>query len=121
MSLFAKQFARKTHHGIRYFSTISRDKLSKTQINKELESLSGWKLDDNRDAICKSFLFNNFSESFSFMTRVALIAETIDHHPEWFNVYNKVEVTLATHTCNGVSSLDIKMAKQMNEFESCYK
>lgn len=71
---------------------------------------------ENRDAIKKTYQFGNFIEAFSFMTKVALYAEKIDHHPEWFNVYNKVDVTLSTHDCGGLSSFDISMAKTMD----CY-
>eukprot|EP00486_Rosalina_sp_Unknown_P013505 CAMPEP_0201584250 /NCGR_PEP_ID=MMETSP0190_2-20130828/108369_1 /ASSEMBLY_ACC=CAM_ASM_000263 /TAXON_ID=37353 /ORGANISM="Rosalina sp." /LENGTH=95 /DNA_ID=CAMNT_0048027867 /DNA_START=85 /DNA_END=369 /DNA_ORIENTATION=+ len=90
---------------------ISRDKLSNSDIDKELSTnLNGWSLLKDREAISKKFEFKDFNQAFSFMTRVALVAETMDHHPEWFNVYNRVEVTLATHTCNGVSPLDIELA-----------
>lgn len=65
---------------------------------------------NGRDAIYKEFLFKNFNEAFGFMTRVGLLAEKMDHHPEWFNVYNKVQITLATHTVNGLSEYDVKMA-----------
>ena len=95
---------------------FSRGKLSDSEKATALSSLNGWNTATDRDAITKTFEFANFNEAFSFMTRVALVAETMDHHPEWFNVYNRVEVTLATHTCNGVSSLDIELAKKMNEF-----
>merc|ERR1712014_246572 len=78
---------------------LSRDKLSDSDRNKALSSLSGWSVAKDRDAICKTFQFKDFSEAFAFMTRSALEAEKLDHHPEWFNVYNRVEVTLATHTC----------------------
>lgn len=63
-----------------------------------------------RDAIEKQFVFKNFNRAFGFMTRVALQAEKMDHHPEWFNVYNKVHITYSTHSCNGLSSNDIKLA-----------
>ena len=95
----------------------SRNKLSDQERDTALSSLNGWNLASDREAITKKFEFENFNEAFSFMTRVALVAETLDHHPEWFNVYNRVEVTLATHTCNGVSPLDIELAKKMNEFQ----
>jgi 4a-hydroxytetrahydrobiopterin dehydratase len=72
---------------------------------------SGWTLVKDRDAIQKSFKFENFNKSFSFMTRVALYAEKQDHHPEWFNVYDKVEITLSTHDCGGLSSRDVAMAQ----------
>ena len=69
----------------------------------------------DRDAIFKEYVFKNFNQAFGFMTRVALMAEKMDHHPEWFNVYNKVQVTLTTHDCGGLSRNDIKMAKFMEK------
>lgn len=71
---------------------------------------SGWSIVEGRDAIKKDFKFKNFNEAFGFMTRVALKADQIDHHPEWFNVYNSVSITLSTHVCKGLSSMDIKLA-----------
>lgn len=76
---------------------------------------SGWSMVTDRDAIYKEFLFKNFNEAFGFMTRVALLADKMDHHPEWFNVYNKVQVTMSTHDCGGLSQRDVKMATFMNE------
>ncbi|RUS24910.1 pterin-4-alpha-carbinolamine dehydratase [Jimgerdemannia flammicorona] len=70
-----------------------------------------WNMVPGRDAIKKAFLFNDFNEAFGFMTRVALKADKLDHHPEWFNVYNKVEITLATHDCQGLSVRDVELAK----------
>jgi 4a-hydroxytetrahydrobiopterin dehydratase len=70
----------------------------------------GWNEVDGRDAISKTFTFKNFNEAFGFMTRVAMQAEKLDHHPEWFNVYKTVEVTLTTHDVDGLSDLDIKLA-----------
>jgi 4a-hydroxytetrahydrobiopterin dehydratase len=64
-----------------------------------------------RDAIAKSFKFADFNAAFAFMTRVALKAEAMDHHPEWFNVYNKVDIVLSTHDAGGLSALDVEMAK----------
>ena len=63
-----------------------------------------------RDAIYKEFLFKDFNQAFGFMTRVALKADKVDHHPEWFNVYNKVQISLATHDCGGLSTRDVNMA-----------
>jgi 4a-hydroxytetrahydrobiopterin dehydratase len=80
-----------------------------------LAQLDGWKAVQDREAICKQFKFRNFSEAWAFMTRCALLAETMDHHPEWFNVYNRVDVTLTTHDVGGVSSLDVAMARKMDE------
>ncbi len=82
----------------------------------ELAGLDGWQEVDGRDAITKQFHFADFNAAFGWMTRVALLAEKIDHHPEWSNVYNKVNVTLATHEANGVTSRDVKMAKAMNNY-----
>ena len=70
---------------------------------------------EGRDAIKKQFLFKDFNEAFGFMTRVALKADKMNHHPEWFNVYNRVEVTLSTHDCQGLSERDIKLATFIEE------
>lgn len=78
-------------------------------------SLDGWSDAEGRDAITKTFQFTNFNQAFGFMTRAALLAEKIDHHPEWFNVYNVVKVTLSTHDAGTVTELDIRMAKFMDE------
>ncbi|XP_062926677.1 pterin-4-alpha-carbinolamine dehydratase [Mobula hypostoma] len=75
----------------------------------------GWAEVEGRDAIYKEFVFKNFNQAFGFMTRVALQAEKMDHHPEWFNVYNKVHITLSTHECGGLSERDIKLATFMEE------
>lgn len=75
---------------------------------------AGWTRMDQRDAIQKTFKFKNFIEAFGFMTRAAIWAEKWNHHPEWFNVYNRVEVTLTTHDVDGLSDLDIKLAKKMD-------
>eukprot|EP00944_MAST-04C_sp_MAST-4C-sp1_P001624 g1624.t1 len=77
---------------------------------------TGWKVQSDRDAVEKTFEFLNFSQAWSFMSRSALLAEKMDHHPEWFNVYNRVEVTLSTHDCGGISSNDIEMAQAMDRF-----
>ena len=89
-------------------------KLSKIEITNKLKRLSGWKLVKGRNAITKTFKFKNFTEAFGWMTSVALYAEKKDHHPEWFNVYSTVEVTLSTHDAGGVTQLDIDFAKKMN-------
>ncbi|KYM76270.1 Pterin-4-alpha-carbinolamine dehydratase 2 [Atta colombica] len=87
-------------------------KLSLEEREQNLSSLlsMGWTIQENRDAIYKEFVFKNFNEAFGFMTRVALQAEKMDHHPEWFNVYNKVNITLSSHDVNGLSQRDIKLA-----------
>ena len=80
-----------------------------------LAKLQGWsKVEGDRDAITKTFKFKDFNAAFGFMTRVALMADKLDHHPEWFNVYNKVEVTLATHDADGVTELDVTLAQIMD-------
>ena len=89
-------------------------KLSKLEVSKKLKRLSGRKLVKGRNAITKSFKFNNFLSAFNWMTAIAFYAEQKNHHPEWFNVYNSVDVTLSTHDSGGVTQLDINMAKQMN-------
>lgn len=79
-----------------------------------LPALSGWKVDAARDGIRKTFTFSDFTEAFGFMTRVALLAEKADHHPEWFNVYNRVEILLTTHDADGLSMRDIELAKAID-------
>lgn len=79
-----------------------------------LKALHGWSAAEGRDAIVKTFKFADFNAAFGWMTRVALAAEKLDHHPEWFNVYSRVEVTLATHDAGGVTALDVELAKLMD-------
>jgi len=79
-----------------------------------LSNLSGWSEVVGRDAISRKFVFKDFNAAFGFMTRAALIAEKMDHHPEWFNVYKTVDVTLSTHDAGGVTELDIKLATEMD-------
>ena len=76
--------------------------------------LPGWQLVDGRDAIQKTFKFKDFSEAFGFMARAALVAEKMDHHPEWANVWNRVDVTLSTHSAGGLTDLDMKLAEAMD-------
>ncbi len=94
---------------------MSAEKLNDTEREAGLAELEGWNLVDGRDAMSKTFTFRNFNEAFGWMSRVALAAEKMDHHPEWFNVYKTVEVTLSTHSVGGLSSLDIKLAKMMDK------
>lgn len=77
--------------------------------------LSGWSATPGRDAIAKSFRFSDFNAAFGFMTRVALLADKMDHHPEWSNVYNKVDVVLTTHDAGGVTDKDVALARFMDE------
>lgn len=85
-----------------------------------LTRLPKWQQATGRDAIQRTFRFADFNSAFGFMTRVALMAEKLDHHPEWFNVYNKVEVTLATHDAEGVTELDVILAAFMDETASIF-
>ena len=80
-----------------------------------IRSLIGWDVLVCRDAIQKNFIFDDFVEAFGFMTKVAIICEKMDHHPEWQNIYNKVDVTLTTHDCKGLSQLDIDLARKMDQ------
>jgi len=80
-----------------------------------LARLKGWSEAAGRDAITKKFVFKDFNAAFGFMTRAALVAEKLDHHPEWFNVYKTVEVTLSTHDAGGVTELDVKLADAMDQ------
>jgi 4a-hydroxytetrahydrobiopterin dehydratase len=79
-----------------------------------VEQLSGWSVVEGRDAIEKTFVFEDFKQAFGWMTRIALKAEQMDHHPEWFNVYKTVKVLLATHDANGVTALDVTLASYMD-------
>ena len=80
-----------------------------------LKDLAKWsKAPGERDAICRTFRFTDFTAAFGWMTRMALMAEKLDHHPEWLNVYNRVDVTLTTHDADGVTELDVRMAKMMD-------
>ena len=90
-------------------------KLANSDLKQSIEKLDSWVKLEERDAIYRSFKFANFNEAFSFMTRIAMKAEQLDHHPEWRNVYSTVEVTLTTHSANGITELDIELAKFMNE------
>ncbi|XP_053658666.1 putative pterin-4-alpha-carbinolamine dehydratase [Anopheles marshallii] len=107
-------------------SVISRKmvvKLTEEQRTEQLKPLfaTGWTMVEGRDAIYKEFLFGDFNEAFGFMTRVALKADKMDHHPEWFNVYNKVQVTLATHDCGGLSERDVKLAQFLDKVAAVTK
>ena len=80
-----------------------------------LAQLKGWSETSGRDAITRKFVFADFNEAFGFMTRAALVAEKLDHHPEWFNVYKTVDVTLSTHDAGGLTDRDIKLAEAMDK------
>lgn len=89
-------------------------RLSEDQRAEALRQLDGWALDSARDALRKTFRFADFSAAFAFMTRVAIAAEKADHHPEWFNVYNRVDVVLTTHDAAGLSVRDVALAAEMD-------
>lgn len=90
--------------------------MEKRALEAVLSELPEWSAITDREGISRTFTFKNFNQAFGFMTRVALLAESMGHHPEWFNVYNRVEVTLTTHDADGVTDLDVRMAKAMEIF-----
>lgn len=81
---------------------------------KALADLPGWSLAEGRDAICRTFRFDDFSAAFGFMSRVALAAEKMDHHPDWTNVYNRVDIELTSHDLGGISERDVRLARSIN-------
>ena len=94
------------------------ERLSDSQRRDLLAALDDWSMVEGRDAIQKSFVFSNFVEAFGWMTRVALVAEKLDHHPEWFNVYKTVDVTLSTHDADGLTQKDVELAKAMDRMST---
>lgn len=90
------------------------EQLSQAEREDALEGLPEWDHDDARDAITRSLTFDDFSQAFAFMTQVALLAEKADHHPEWSNVYNRVDILLTTHDAGGLSERDIEMAQAID-------
>jgi len=97
---------------------MSLQKLDAAALASALKALPEWHEVDGREAIARTFKFKDFNTAFGFMTRVALLAEKMDHHPEWFNVYKRVDVTLTTHDAGGVTEKDIAMAKAMDAYAS---
>lgn len=95
-------------------------KLTATERKTALADLPEWQTVENRDAIRRSFRFKTFNQAFGFMAHAAMQAEKLDHHPEWFNVYNKVDVVLTTHDCDGLSELDVKLARFMDKAAARY-
>lgn len=95
---------------------MAQTKMTRDAVSAELQGLDGWMLAADKDALHKSFRFADFNEARGFMARCALLAEKMNHHPEWFNVWNRVDVTLNTHDAGGVTALDIKMATAMNDY-----
>ena len=94
---------------------MKREKLERQAIAAELSKLDGWSLDENGAAISRSFKFRNFVEAFGFMTEAALAAERLNHHPEWFNVYSRVDIKLNTHDAGGLTELDFRLATEMEK------
>lgn len=94
---------------------MRRDLLSEDERREMLSALAGWSMVEGRDAIAKTYVFTNFVEAFGFMAKVALVAEKLDHHPEWRNVYRTVEVTLSTHDAGGLTRLDVALAQAMDK------
>ena len=90
-------------------------KLSQIEIDSELKNLPGWKIENKK--LHKEFIFENFNQAFGFMTRAAMEIEKINHHPEWFNVYNKITIELTTHDMGGITKNDVNLAKILNTFE----
>ena len=91
------------------------ERLSEEARKSALKGLPGWTETPGREAIARTFVFKDFNEAFGFMARVALMAEKLDHHPEWSNVYKTVDVTLSTHDAGGVTELDVKLAQAMDK------
>ncbi len=94
---------------------MKTQKLTPAERESALQELVGWSAVKGRDAIKKQYKFKTFNQAFGFMTRVAMRAEKMDHHPEWSNVYNTVNVTLTTHSADGVSELDVILATYMDK------
>ena len=92
------------------------ERLSEEERIDALDALADWEHDEARDAITRRFIFKDFSEAFAFMARVALLAEKMDHHPEWSNVWNRVDILLTTHDAGGLSTRDIVMAEMIEDY-----
>lgn len=95
---------------------MTREKLTRQAVDEALARLSGWTLAADGGSIAKTFAFRDFGEAFAFMTRAALLAEKMDHHPEWSNIYRTVEVKLSTHDAGGLTGLDLDMAEKMDRY-----
>lgn len=90
--------------------------LTPDAVNLALASLPGWILSSDGSAISRNFRFHDFNAAFAFMTRIAMAAEKLNHHPEWSNVYNKVDITLTTHSTKGLTELDMRMAQWISNY-----
>lgn len=95
---------------------MARERLGRQAVEEAMAGLEGWALATDGLSISRTFTFRNFSEAFAFMTRSALAAEKLDHHPDWSNVYKTVAVKLATHDAGGLTALDFDLAKRMNKY-----
>jgi 4a-hydroxytetrahydrobiopterin dehydratase len=95
---------------------MAREKLDRQAVEEAMAGVDGWILADDGLSIGRTFTFRNFSEAFAFMTRSALAAEKLDHHPEWSNVYKTVAVKLNTHDAGGLTALDFELAKRMSRY-----
>jgi 4a-hydroxytetrahydrobiopterin dehydratase len=95
---------------------MAREKLERAAIEEALKELTGWAFDAGGKSMSRKFEFRNFSEAFAFMTRSALAAEKLNHHPDWSNVYKTVNVTLSTHDAGGLTEMDLDLARRMNGF-----
>ena len=96
------------------------EKISTDERSRALAQLDGWEAAKDREAIVKEYRFANFSQAFAWMTQAALLAEKMDHHPEWTNVYSRVSVALTTHDAGGITRNDLDMAKQMDLYAKLY-
>lgn len=96
---------------------MAHDKLTDDARASALSALPRWQLADSRDALTRTLKFADFSQAFAFMTRVALLAEKHDHHPEWSNVYNRVEIVLTTHDVGGLSERDVRLARAIDALD----
>ena len=94
---------------------MTQIKLDAEDVAERLKAMDGWVLAEDGASIWKAFRFKTFAQAFGFMCEIALAAEKLDHHPEWFNVYNKVDVTLTTHSAGGLTELDFKLAGKMDK------
>lgn len=90
------------------------DALKETDLDQKIQEISGWRFTNSQKGIAKDFKFETFIDAFAFMTKIAFLAEKENHHPEWFNAYNHVSITLTTHDCNGLSVKDFKLAQQID-------
>lgn len=97
-----------------------RDRLQTAEIAKALEGLPGWSLATGGLRLERTFIFGDFVSAFGFMTQVALVAERMDHHPEWTNIWNRVDIALTTHTAKGITVRDIELAKSLDAIASRY-